>query len=129
MHDLIGQKPMVYYTSKPIKTGPAVKLTKAVNYDEGRKFCNVFFFSNMCINHLVIIINAMTFFKPSGFTNQEIFTAKQMYMAIAKKPAFKFGATTSLYVCMYTCNNFGNAATLLPQKFLTAAGPTNKNVS
>ena len=31
MHDLIGQKPMVYYTSKPIKMGPAVNLTKAVN--------------------------------------------------------------------------------------------------
>ena len=46
MHDLIGQKPMVYYTSTPIKTGPAVKLTKAVNDDEGCKFCSVcvFFF-------------------------------------------------------------------------------------
>ena len=46
MHNLIGQKPMVYYTSTPIKTGPAVKLTKAVNDDEGCKFCSVcvFFF-------------------------------------------------------------------------------------
>ena len=43
MHDLIAQKPMVYYTSKPIKTGPAVKLTKAINDDEGCKFCSVFF--------------------------------------------------------------------------------------
>ena len=43
MHDLIGQKPMVYYTSKPIKTGPAVKLTKAINDDEECKLCSVFF--------------------------------------------------------------------------------------
>ena len=60
MHDLIGQKPMVYYTSTPIKTGPAVKLTKAVNDDEGCKFYSVcvFFFSNICTKYLVIIINA-----------------------------------------------------------------------
>ena len=37
MHDLIGPKPMVYCTTKPIKSGPAVKLTKAVNDDEGCK--------------------------------------------------------------------------------------------
>ena len=70
----------------------------------------------------------LTFFKPSGFTNREILTPIQMYMAMAKKPAFKFRATTDnaiiccmyvcMYVCMYTCNNFGNAETPLPQKFL-----------
>lgn len=37
MHDLIGPKPMGYCTTKPIKSGPAVKLTKAVNDDEGCK--------------------------------------------------------------------------------------------
>ena len=49
MHDLIGQKPMVYYTSKPIKTGPAVKLTNAINDDEGCKFCSVFSTKHNCI--------------------------------------------------------------------------------
>lgn len=76
MHELIGQKPMVYFTSKPTKTGPAVKLTKAVNDDEGCKFCSVFF-SNNCTNHLVRIVNAISF-KPSGFTNREILTPIQM---------------------------------------------------
>lgn len=107
MHDLIGQKPMVYSTSKPIKTGPAVKLTKAINDDEGCKFCSVFFLI-ICTNHLVIIINALTFFKPSGFTNREILTPIQMYMAIAKKPAFKlFRATTdnAIIHCMYVCTH------------------------
>lgn len=44
MHDLTGQKPMVYDTCKPMKTGPAVKCKQAVNDDEGCKFCCVLFF-------------------------------------------------------------------------------------
>lgn len=53
-------------------------------------------------------INAITFVKPSDLTNREILTPIQMYMAIAKKPAFKlFRATTdnSIIHCMYVCTH------------------------